>query len=370
MAVVIGLGATPPPVNGASWVTAEVLSQLEGGPLVAVANTAVEGSRGVRYHVKRAWAHVRAGRTLIGSRRSVARVVYISCPAGLGLWYVVALTLLARGLGYRVVVHHHSMAYVDRTVLGVRALTAAVGWSGHNVLLSPAMCEEFDRRYSPRQRSRECSNAGWMDLGSAPADRRSSGDALRLGHLGTLTLSKGFGELLPIVASLREAGVAAELWLAGAVPTDADQEALDAGERSLGPDGFKHLGFVDGARKAQFFAAIDVFALPSRYKHEAQPLVVYEALRAGVPVIAYDTGCIGEQLRGSGLLVTPGDSFKRAVAPMLARLATDPEFRGVCRVEAREAFEAAVAEGRGQARALIDDLSGRNEQDETLRSGD
>jgi glycosyltransferase involved in cell wall biosynthesis len=358
MAAVIGLGATPPPINGASWVTGEVLARIKNGPLVAVADTAVEGKRRGSYHLKRATAHIRAGRILIAFRRRPGRVVYISCPAGFGLWYVLVLALLARAMNYRIMVHHHSMAYVDRSELSMRLLTAAVGKSGQNVLLSREMCEKFDRRYSPRQQSRRCSNAGWMELGGAPAAARRSDGTVRLGHLGTLTMSKGFDQLPPIVASLRESGVAAELWLAGAIPTDADQRAVDAVVRSLGQGNFRNLGFVTGALKSEFFAGIDVFALPSRYKHEAQPLVVYEALRAGVPVIAYDIGCIGEQLRGSGLLVRAGDSFERAAVPMLTRLAADPEFRGACRAEAREAFEAAVAEGAAQAQALIADLGG------------
>ena len=69
------------------------------------------------------------------------------------------------------------------------------------------------------------------------------------------------------------------------------------------------LGPVHGAAKARFFAMIDVFVFPTRYAHEADPLVVWEALAAGRPVIAYARGCIREQVGDAGLLIEVHQSF-------------------------------------------------------------
>ncbi len=75
----------------------------------------------------------------------------------------------------------------------------------------------------------------------------------------------------------------------------------------------------------QLLAAADVFVLPSR--HEAMPLVLLEAMDAGLPVVA--TRVIGSEeivVDGeTGLLVPPRDA--RSLAEAIGRLLADPALR-------------------------------------------
>jgi glycosyltransferase involved in cell wall biosynthesis len=43
---------------------------------------------------------------------------------------------------------------------------------------------------------------------------------------------------------------------------------------------------IDLGSKAAFLAAGDIFCMPTRYRYEGQPLVILEALAAGLPVIS------------------------------------------------------------------------------------
>jgi glycosyltransferase involved in cell wall biosynthesis len=63
---------------------------------------------------------------------------------------------------------------------------------------------------------------------------------------------------------------------------------------------------------ADLLAAADLFVLPSRW--EGPSLVVMEALRAGLPVVATRVGGIPDLYSGTALLVAPGDPAALAAA--------------------------------------------------------
>lgn len=105
--------------------------------------------------------------------------------------------------------------------------------------------------------------------------------------------------------------IAGEGPLRSRLQADIDRRVLPA--RLLGPR----------ADVADLFAAADVFALSSRW--EARPLVVQEAMRAGVPVLATAVGGVPDLVGAGAVLVAPGDP--RAYARALDALAADPAER-------------------------------------------
>jgi glycosyltransferase involved in cell wall biosynthesis len=85
------------------------------------------------------------------------------------------------------------------------------------------------------------------------------------------------------------------------------------------------LGVLDARQKRDFFAAIDVFALPSR--SDSFGLVLLEAWANGVPNIGYRAGGIGWVIRDEkdGLLVRCGDL--NGLAAAMLRLSVDADMR-------------------------------------------
>src|SRR5262249_34710543 len=81
------------------------------------------------------------------------------------------------------------------------------------------------------------------------------------------------------------------------------------------------LGVLDEGQKRDFFAGLDVFALPSRV--ESFGLVFLEAWANGLPNVAYRAGGAAEVIRDGvdGLLVRCGEVG--ALAEALARLVRD-----------------------------------------------
>jgi glycosyltransferase involved in cell wall biosynthesis len=124
---------------------------------------------------------------------------------------------------------------------------------------------------------------------------------------GRLAPQKGFGVLLEAAARWRDLQPAPLLVIAGDGPLAGELRARAAalGVRAEFP------GRRDDI--PALLASAAVFVLPSLW--EGQPLVLQEALRAGVPVVATHTGGIPD-LTGddAALLVPPGDAARLADA--------------------------------------------------------
>lgn len=146
---------------------------------------------------------------------------------------------------------------------------------------------------------------------------------LRVLAVGRLSHYKGFDVLLRALADVPDAA----LGLIG------DGEEVDrlhwiADERQLG-DRVRFCGRVDDAALRCAYANADVFCLPSLDRAEAFGLVLLEAMRAKLPIIASNIhgAGVGYVVRDgvTGLLVPPGDP--NALAAALRRLAADSALR-------------------------------------------
>jgi glycosyltransferase involved in cell wall biosynthesis len=130
--------------------------------------------------------------------------------------------------------------------------------------------------------------------------------------VGRLATQKGFGMLIDAASRW---GDAARLMIAGSGPLESD---LKARAVALGVD----VEFA-GPRSdvPALLASAAVFVLPSQW--EGQALILMEALRAGVPIVATRVGgnpaVAGEE---AALFVDPGDP--RALADAVRRVLDDP----------------------------------------------
>ena len=131
--------------------------------------------------------------------------------------------------------------------------------------------------------------------------------------VGRLAAQKGFGTLLGAAVRWQDLDPRPLLAIAGDGPLAGELRARAA---RLGVDAafLGHRGDVHG-----LLAAAAVFVLPSRW--EGQPLVLQEALRAGVPIVATRAGGIPDLVGDdAAVLVEPGDAPGLAAA-VLAVLA-------------------------------------------------
>jgi glycosyltransferase involved in cell wall biosynthesis len=170
-----------------------------------------------------------------------------------------------------------------------------------------------------------------------PPPRRDlwpDGDGVRWLAVGRLSHYKGFDVLLHALADVPDARLA--------IVGDGEcADALRETARACGIAGrVRFAGSVDDATLLAAYAAADAFVLPSLNRGEAFGLVLLEAMRARLPVVASAIAGsgIGEVVVDgeTGVLVPPGDV--PALASALVQL-RDANLRGRMGARGRERFE-------------------------------
>jgi glycosyltransferase involved in cell wall biosynthesis len=147
-----------------------------------------------------------------------------------------------------------------------------------------------------------------------------------VGHLANLSEEKGSVDLLRAAEIAWRRGLAFQLALAG--PEMPNFQRFWAGFSFK--DRVRRLGVLGDDEKRDFFAGIDVFALPSR--SDSFGLVLLEAWANGAPCVGYRAGGIAEVIRHgeNGLLVRCDDLG--GLADAMGRLITNADVR--CRLGA------------------------------------
>ena len=190
--------------------------------------------------------------------------------------------------------------------------------------------------------------------------RRKRGFSALCGRLQALLEVLGGEPTLSEVTGTGQASarrVRIEIWADG--DEDPDRVLLDKVARQLAQrtdaeleleEAVRFTGVVTGEPKATLFDEADVFCLPTFYPLEGLPVVILEAMAAGLPVVSTERGAIPDVVRDgeSGFLIP--ERNPRALAEALATLAHDPALRTAMgergRALQREHYTAARFAGR------------------------
>jgi glycosyltransferase involved in cell wall biosynthesis len=214
------------------------------------------------------------------------------------------------------VYHVHSPAGRDsthrlRNLINVWLERRAGHRAARLIAVSPSV-----RRYMIEQGFRAsqvvCVPNGVPRINVAP--RRRPPASWTLGMTALFRPRKGVEVLLEALAAVRDAGCDVRLRCIGPFETPAYENAVRGLVARLGVgDAVEWTGFVNDIPTE--LARIDALVLPSLFG-EGLPMVVLEAMAAGVPVIATDVEGAPEAVvdRQVGLLVEPGNSGQLADA--------------------------------------------------------
>lgn len=353
----VAVVALPPPVHGQSLVNRKIVDLLTD---CIVRSRVVDISPGnskkvISYHWKRIRL-VAFGLIVLGScPRNANSVFYTVFESGLGVIYNFLLIGLARLRGYSIFLHHHTSQH--SLFWSARfALLCRVGGAMNHVVLSQQMAEDIERQYTPKGQIIVCGNAGIVPDPMQSGVKRKEGP-LTIGFMSNLSSEKGLDVVVDLALSAIEMGIDIEFILAGPIGDDEALSTVKNAQDQLG-DRMRYLGPVDAVSKDIFFQLIDLFVFPTRYKYEAQPLVLLEAMSYGVPVIASDRGYIRELLAGGGACVDL-ESFEETCLTLMKKFVLRDEVYRRRQMEARARFVELRKSAGLELRSLVEDISGR-----------
>lgn len=291
------LGPLPPPVHGFSAINQKMLAHLSKKTEVHVFNT----SPGLQ---QRHTTWLPLFRVLACLRQFLSFLflamvkrpdaLYAGLSGGMGQIFDTFYILAARLSGANIFLHHHSFAYVNTPRTYNRICLGLAGGAFH-IALCDVMAEKLSSVYGIH-RDRICilSNAAFLEEErQLSVAQRQARDALTLGFISNITLEKGIVEFFDVIANLTQQGFRVKGMVAG--PVDAAIKDMFF-EMLREQEEIEYAGPVYDEKKAAFLLSIDMLLFPTKYKNEAEPVTILEALRDGIPVVAANRGCINSMI--------------------------------------------------------------------------
>jgi len=345
------VGPLPPPLNGFSNVCAMMLAMLRSNGEVHVFDRAPKHKQ-PRQLLTQLLLPLQYG-TLCLKRRDL--VLYLALSGAYGQIYDWLYVLISKALRRPIFIHHHSFAYIYQPTRLNHWFFAWVRNANH-IVLSRSMGDALVRLYRLNPATiKTVSNAAFYTAAEASRPELAGRAPLQLGYLSNITFEKGIVEFFSILERLHGLHIEYQAHIAGPVA----EAARETFEKLLsGASQVEYVGPVFGEAKDAFYRQMDVFLFPTKYANEAEPLVVYEALRQGVYVIACDRGAISEMLRNGAGVAFAQDQIIESAATQIAAFDRDRDLlRSAQKMSAQQAQKIRTS-GRTELETLLNRMQG------------
>lgn len=299
---ILAMVQLPPPVHGAAVMNHHAIEALRDAPVDLdilpmrfADKVSSVGHAGWRKIVTAGllWGRL-FGRCLLG-RPDILYICF--APSGAAFWRDSLYVLTARLFRAHAILHLHGRGLArQRQESKLAAIVQERVLSGQTIIL-------LGESLRPEVKGLKCQtrilpncvpDAAFASHAPIFADPDKP---VRLLFLANLFRTKGIDTVIAACARLADRGIAFTLDVAGA---EGDVSVAHL-QTTINAAGIGHLcryhGVADPQLKADLLAKADLLLFPTRYVNEAQPLVVLEAMAAGVGIITTDIGTLGQIIR-------------------------------------------------------------------------
>ncbi len=299
MKKIVIIGPFPPPVFGMAVSTQHAAERFRQEGLAVRCIDTSPASLKLRSRVMK-FAHLRNHtRELVAAANEGFGVAWLALSGGWGKLHDLVLVAAARRLSMQIIISHHSWAYLRYKDVLLQKIIASAGDNQVHRVLCREMATRLKSLYRPP------AVIAVSNLAFDPSPRKikkldQTRPAVKsLGFLSNIILEKGIDLALEVGKRFLARYPFGRMIVAGA-PVDRRAIRLLKAECER-ESRIEYRGAVFGAEKRRFFEDVDVLLFPSRYSNEAEPRVVYEAIEAGVAVLASTVGCLGRSFGGAVL---------------------------------------------------------------------
>jgi glycosyltransferase involved in cell wall biosynthesis len=170
-------------------------------------------------------------------------------------------------------------------------------------------------------------------------ENRNKPDRINILYLSNLFPGKGFNELIEVFGKLARGNSNIYLYMVGGFPYKGIRKKI---RKQIIKSGLIDRIFLKGPRfdeyKLKFYGEADIFVFPSFFRQECFPLVILEAMQAGLPVVTTREGAIPEIIDNevNGVIINQKDN--EALEYQIQRLVNDKNLRSDLGSAAKKKF--------------------------------
>lgn len=314
-ATILIVGPVPPPYHGVSVVTQLILeSKIKDKYQVSYLNTTDQ--RNIKnigkfdfFNAYLAAKHVYDLLNILGKTRT--DIVYLPvCQSVKGLLRDAAFLSLAKMKRAKCIIHLHGGYFKDMyekaNLLGKLLVTYVCKLTSRAIVLGETLRRMFEGLVPDEKivvipngiGERFIEESDLKEKLANEFDNSTVRNKHRILFLSNLTISKGFYDTMQAIPEVVKNHPDTEFIFAGEWWDDdviKDEITKFMHEKRI-TERVQFPGVITGEAKKKMLLLSDIFVFPTHYKYEGQPLVIIEAMSAGLPVITTDQGCIREMV--------------------------------------------------------------------------
>lgn len=276
-------------------------------------------------------------------------IVYLSISNSYGILYECVFVFFARILGKTIVLHHHSFRHLKKNFFPTCLLTHLAGPNAWHVVLDSSM-QFYLRNFYNIKKTWKISNTAFLNFVPPLNKQVFLNNCITIGFISNLSFEKGLNTFMEVARLAHHLNFSWKFLLAGPFQNQACKRFFFKSSKTI--TNLHYLGALYEQQKKEFFLGLDFFLFPSRLE-EAEPVVILEAMQAGVFCIATNVGCVPNLLKKIGKVIGNRQDFALTALREILRYQQDPQLYSSRAVATRKRLQLIQAKSKRSINSFL-----------------